>query len=376
MKKMAIFLFIMMVASLYFPQKIVGLKVNGNDQTRAFVIENLVGYRYAMPVNIDELEKGQQKLLNSGLFSSVYMNLEASGDNYVLIVDVREKPHLLPYFDVEKGLGLKNEDLFGLNLTGRASLRFFNLSPFKFFWGGYSLELSSLRALGTPFSVDVEYSDLKNLYWQDEHEKFDYSLSSLAVGAGYTWPSNNIILSYMFRKVPNKFSSSSVFLKFTHTECGDSRELWNWDFDLEHALNSSYTTARLNVKRYYRIIAQIYSLTRFCAVYNGGKIPFLAAYHFGGVQNLKGYDLREFYKPIMALAEERIGVPLTMGLKISKSPNLTFVAPEAIGQIAFIEDEGFKLSVGLGIKFTTAFGNFEPEFFYGKKFAFYFEVSY
>ncbi len=376
MKKLYVVITILVFSiSFGFSEKIVGFKVNGNVQTRTFVVKNLVGYAPGMKVDLDKLEKAQERLMNCGLFSNVFMNLEATGDDYILVIDVREKPHVLPYVNLDKGVGVRDNDLFGLNLSAYASIRFFNLLPFKLFWEGYSLGVNSLRMLGTPFSMDLEYSSLKKLQWQDENESFDYNLDSFKAGIGYTWGENNVSSAYLSKNVVNKFSVSSVLLSFTHKSYGDLRESYNWKIEFEHGLTMDYNTFSFDLKRYYRIIAQIYSSTRFLALYNSGEVPFVSRKYLGGIQNLKGYDLREFSAPFMALVEERIGMPLTKTFKISKSPALNFLTPEAITQLAFVESNGFKLSVGFGLKINTSFGAMEPEIFLGKKFAFYFEYG-
>ncbi len=390
MKRYVVVLFVFSLCLSIFSfakDRIVKVEINGNIQTQKFVVLNLLGYKKNMNLNIDALERGQNALLSSGLFSDVYMSLKATGDDYVLVVNLKENPHLFPLMDLEKGIGVQNNDVFGLGLRAYGSVRLFNISPFKLLWGGYSLGVDSSSLFGTSFALKLEYSNLKGLWWQMPAQAFFYDRQSFEFGIGYKWKTNKIMLTYEDKNstsTTNLGKSTNVkFVSFTLNHVrnladSQNRSYWEWNVNLEHGLNIDYTTASLNVENYYRMIAQIYLLTRSYSVFNGANTPFMFKRYFGQTNNLKGYNLRNFSATFMSLWEEKLGIPLTSSLKISKSPKLTFLTPEFISQVAFLSDENFsldnfKLSLGIGIKMKTPIGVVEPEMFLGKALEFYLE---
>ncbi len=390
MKRYVVILFVFSLCLSIFSfakDRIVKVEINGNIQTQKFVVLNLLGYTKNMNLNIDALERGQNALLSSGLFSDVYMSLKATGDDYVLVVNLKENPHLFPLMDLEKGIGVQNNDIFGLGLRAYGSVRLFNISPFKLLWGGYSLGVDSSSLFGTSFAFKLEYSNLKDLWWKMPTQAFFYDRQSFEFGIGYKWKTNKIMLTYEDENstsTTNLGKSTNVkFVSFTLNHVrnladSQNRSYWEWNVNLEHGLNIDYTTASLNVENYYRMIAQIYLLTRSYSVFNGANTPFMFKRYFGQTNNLKGYDLRNFSATFMSLWEEKLGIPLTTSLKISKSPKLTFLTPEIISQVAFLNDENlsldnFKLSLGIGIKMKTPIGVVEPEIFLGKALEFYLE---
>ena len=389
MKKYLVIFFLLLFSLSFLAfakDRIVGVEVKGNTTTKKFVVLNLLDYTKNMKLDIDALEISQNALLNSGLFSDIYMDLKPTGDDYILVVNLKEKAHFIPVIDLEKGVGIENNDLFGLGVGMYGTLRFFNLSPFSVFWGGYTVGMSSPRAFGTHFSFKAEYGDLKNLYWQAPAKSFYYDSQGFTVGLGYEWDAGNLFMaSYMSKtnsstnlsQADSNVNSISFVLKHI-SYFGEGRSYLKWNAGLERGVNEDFTTLNLDMRYYYRIIAQIYTLTRSYSVYNGENTPLMSKYYFGQTSDLKGYDLREFSTPFMSLLEERIGVPFTSSFKISKSSQMTFLTPEIILQGAFIKSEefslnDFKFSIGIGIKFKTPVGSLEPELFFGKSLKFYLE---
>jgi hypothetical protein len=389
MRKIVVFLLMfsmLFVVSIFAKDKIVGVDVVGNTTTQKFVILNLLNYTKGMKLDVSALERAQNDLLDSGFFSDVYMSLNSSGDNYILVVNLKEKTHLSPLIDLEKGVGVKDNDIFGLGVGMYGTVRFFNVSPFSVFWGGYSIGMDSLRTFGTHFPFNVEYGDLKKLYWQTPDKSFYYDLKIFSIGSGYTWDNENrIMLTYAKKSFASTNISSdasivetlSFEIKYASSR-DESRSRWWLDANSEKGINMDFITGSLDIKNRYRIIAQIYALSRFYATFNGENTPFMCKYYFGQTSNLKGYDLREFSAPFMSLLEERIGIPLTSTFEISKSPKLTFITPEMILQSAFVSGESvslnnFKFSIGVGLKFSSPIGDIETELFFGKSLKFYFE---
>lgn len=390
MKKIisSLILILFLSMSIFAVNTIVGVQIKGNISTKKFVILNLMGYTKGMKVNIDKLANAQNVLMSSGLFSNVYMNLKATNDNYILVVSVEEKNHISPIFDIEKGIGIKENDLFGFGIEGKASLRCFNLSPLEAFFGGYSFELSSKRTFGTPFSFEAAFSDLKRLLWSDSQSKFYYDLMRTTTGVGYMLNENlGFMLDYIRESVSAsttvQFDVDAISLNVhDHPIQTESKRtyMW-WNLYLERGLsNTEYTVGSVDASSHYRIIGQIYFHSRFYGVLNLGNVPFTRKFYFGDTYNLKGYDVKEFDSPFMLLAEMKVGVPLTSAFRISKSPELSVYTPELISQLAFVSSESvglksFKPSIGLGVKINTPFGVLEPEVFLGKEFGFYLEMK-
>ncbi len=390
MKKIISYLALILLLSIsvFAVNSIVAVQIRGNTSTKKFVILNLIGYTKGMKVNIDKLAMAQNILMSSGLFSNVYMNLKATNDNYVLIVSVEEKNHISPIFDLEKGIGIRENDLFGLGIESEVSLRCFNLSPFKIFLGGYSFSLSSQRTFGTPFSFKVAFSDLKKMWWSDPWSEFYYDLTRTTAGIGYMLNGDlGFIVSYTHEDVSTsttaQLSVNAISLNIhdypVQTE-GKRTYTW-WNLYLERGFdNIKYTVGAVNANLYHRIIGQIYYRLGVYGALNLGDAPFTRKLYFGDTYNLKGYDSKEFDSHFMLLLETRIGVPLTSSFGISKSPELSVYTPELIPQLALIGYknitlESFKPSIGLGVKINTPFGIFEPEVFYGKELGFYFEMK-
>ena len=390
MKKIISSLTLILILSLsvFATNRIVNVQIQGNTFTKKFVILNLMSYKKGMKVNVDELAKAQNILMSSGLFSNVYMNLEATNDDYVLVVSVEEKNHISPIVDLVKGVGIKESDLFGLGVQGEASIRFFNLSPFEIFAGGYSLDLSSQRAFGTPFSFEIALSNLKKMQWITSQSKFQYDLARKTVGAGYVLSENSgFMANYIHENVSisasEQFAVDAVSLDIYDRpiQMQNKRTYAWWNLHLEKGINGTkYSVFTLDGNLYHRMIGQVYYQARLYGVLNLGNAPFTRKIYFGDTYNLKGYDTKEFDLPFMLLFETRIGVPLTSSFEISKSPELSLYTPELIPQIAFmnyknISLESFKASIGLGVKINSPFGVFEPEIFFGKELGFYLEMK-
>ena len=386
MKKTILFLSIVLFSlSIFAQDRIVGVKVKGNLQTQKCVVLNLMNYRENMKVDLDAISKGQDALLNSGLFSNVYMSLDASGSDYVLIVDLKEKKHLYPTIDLEKGVGIENNDLFGLAVGGYVSLRLFNLSPFETFFGGYSVGLNSSHAFGTPFSFDLNFNKLEKLWWQRVSDGFYYNSTTFNVGIGYSNTNFSFMTNYIYETISSTSASSvkTISLSMGNSnspQIQDARTRWLWRANIEHGLNATYTSVSVDVENYHRIVMQIYTQSRIYSVFNVGDALFNRKLYFGQSDNLKGYDQREFDAPFMTLFEMKLGVPFTLSFGLSKSFKMNFFTPELILQTAFISGENtglenFKPSIGLGIKLNTPFGVVEPEVFFGKEFGFYFDMK-
>ncbi len=384
MRKTFLFLAIVMFSlSIFAQDRIVDVKVNGNLQTSECVVLNLMNYKENMKVDLNAISKAQDALLNSGLFSDVYMSLNASGSNYILVVDLKEKNHLFPKIDLEKGVGVEDDDLFGLAIGGYANLRFFNLSPLEVFYGGYSMGLNSAHILGTPFSFNLSFDNSKKLWWQRSSNGFYYNSTTFNVGGGYNVANFSLMANYIYEtsSSSNVSSVSAISLNVKNLpQIQDVRTYWLWEANIEHGLNATYTNVSVDIENYHRIVMQIYAQSRIYSVFNMGDAPFNRKLYFGQSNDLKGYDQREFYAPFMALLEMKLGVPFTLSFGLSKSFKVNFFTPELILQTAFISDgnlslENFKPSIGFGIKFNTPFGVVEPEVFFGKEFGFYFGLK-
>ena len=383
-----IFIFLFSL-SIFAANSIVSVQVQGNTCTKKFVILNLMNYKKGMKVDIDKLAAAQTALESSGLFSNVYMSLKAaSNDNYVLVVSVEEKNHVSPLFDLEKGIGVEESDLFGFGIKAKAFLRCFRFSPFELFLGGYSIGLSSRRAFGTPFSFELRHSELKKLPWTTPNSNFQYNLLRTTTGMGYMLNENaGIMIRYVYEDISTPTTTHftvnalSLEIRVYPVQNENNRNYTWWELYVEHGMNNiNYTVGTANVEFYHRIIGQIYFRSRLYGVLNYGNVPFTRKIYFGDTYNLKGYDTREFGAPLMLLSTLRIGMPLTSTFGISKSPELTTYTPELISQLAFVKRgnfglESFKPSIGLGLKINTPFGNFEPEIFYGKKLELYLEMK-
>ena len=387
MKKAILFLSIVLFSlSIFAQDRIVGVKINGNLRTQKCVVLNLMNYKEGMKVDLNAISKAQDALLNSGLFSDVYMSLDASGNNYILVVDLEEKNHFSPFMDLKKGVGIEDDDLLGLAIGGHVSLRFFNLSPFKMFLGGYSVGLNSIHVFGTPLSFNLSFDNLKKLYWKRLNDVFYYNSTTFNADIGCKMANLSFMANYVHETISSSNISSvssvgAISLKIENLpQIQDARTYWLLEANIEHGLSATYTNVSVDIENYHRIVMQIYAQSRIYSVFNMGNAPFNRKLYFGQSDNLKGYGEREFDSPFMALFEMKLGVPFTFPLGLSKSFKLNFFTPEFILQTAFISDGNFDLgyfkpSVGFGLKLKTPFGNLEPEIFFGKEFGFYFEMK-
>ncbi len=383
-------------------EQIIRFQVKGNEKTRDFVVAQLVGYKPGMALDIEHLYLGKRNLENSGYFEDVYISVVPEGDDYGLVVTVKETSTFYPYFGPMMAIGVGDRNLLGLGIDTYAGIRFLRfdgdiwgfLPRPQLFWGGPVGGMTIPRVLGSPIDLGIRGFLFREVPWYQE--SFFKTLNRLTLSFAYHLEPSALILQFLYESAtlrtddgesvlihseelsdgffigPDRFSSIMVGIGYRFGDSSNYERLrrnlfgdvfldlgYTWNpYDEYSSFFSRFST---QINYYYRIIAQLFVLSETnIAVTPFGAPPVTQQYFPGQViwQDLE-FNPRHYVEQTF-----RIGIPLTGTFGLAPTLDMAVFTPKLYLKGILGDSEVLGAAVGIGFHWKTPIGiSLEPQVF-------------